>query len=119
MLEHLNQVDSLVGVFLEEPVDQVLVLLGNLGLKSDLLTHLVSSDCLLIASKGSITMHKLVEEDSEGPNIQLVVMLAMIDHFGSHVLESTAKSVTLTLISISIIIFIDLTLAGPAEITYF
>ena len=86
MLEHLNQVDSLVGVFLEEFIDQVLVLLGNLGLKSDLLTHLVSCDCLLIASKGSISMHKLVEEDSEGPNIKLVVMLTMIDHFGSHVL---------------------------------
>ena len=64
-------------------------------------------------------MNKLVEENSEGPNIKLVVMLAMIDHFRSHVLESTAKSVTLTLISISIIIFINFTFASPAEITYF
>ena len=86
MLEHLNQVDSLVGVFLEELVDQVLVLLRNLGLESDLLTHLVTSNCLLIASKGSISMNKLIEENSEGPNIKLVVMLAMIDHFRSHVL---------------------------------
>ena len=37
-------------------------------------------------------MNKLVEENSESPNIKLVVMLAMIDHFRSHVLESTAES---------------------------
>ena len=119
MLEYLDQVDSLVGVFFEEFVDQILVLLRNLRLEGDLLTHLITCDCLLIASKGSISMNKLVEENSESPNIKLVVMLAMIDHFRSHVLKSTAKSVTLTLVSISIIIFINFTFASPAEITYF
>ena len=69
MLEHVNQFDSLVGVFLEELVDQVLVLLRNLRLESDPLTHLVTSDRLLITSKRSISVNKLVEQDSEGPNI--------------------------------------------------
>ena len=116
MLEHLNQVDSLVRVLLEELVDQVLILLRNLGLEGDLLTHLVTSDCLLVASEGSIAMDKLVEEDSKGPNIELMVMMTMIDHFGSHVLEGTAKSVALALVGVSIV-FLDLTLAGPPEIT--
>ena len=46
-------------------------------------------------------------------------MMAMIDHLWSHVLEGTAKSVPLALIRIPIVVFIDLTLAGPPEITDF
>ena len=60
VLEHANQWDSLVRVFLKEFVHQVFVLLRKLRLKRDLLLDLVSRNGYLITTVRGITMHQFV-----------------------------------------------------------
>jgi len=116
VLEYLNQRDSLVWVFLEKLVDQIFILLGNLALEGDLRTGLVAGNGLLVPAEGSVSVDKLVKQDSEGPDVQLVIMLPVVYHFRSHVLESTAKSVSLPLERLALRVRIHLTLARPAEV---
>jgi hypothetical protein len=116
VLEYLNQRDSLVWVLLQKLVDQIFVLLGDLALEGDLRTGLVAGNGLLIPTKGSVSVDKLVKQNSEGPHVQLVIMLPVIYHFWSHVLESTAKSVSLSLVRLALRVRIHLTLASPAKV---
>ena len=119
MLEHLDQRDSLVWIFSEELVDQVFVLFGHVALKGDCLPHLVASDCSLVACEWSFAMNKFIEEDSKGPDIKHVVMLPVVDHLGRHILESTAKSVPLSLVHLSLFISLKVAFTSPAEVTNF
>ena len=116
MLENLDQRDSLVWVLFEEPVDQVLVFLGDFAFESDLVAGLIAGNGLLIATEGSIAVNKFVEEDSEGPHVQLVIVLPMVYHFRSHILKRTAKSVPLTFVEITIFSLVHLAFASPTEV---
>ena len=69
VLEDLDQRNSLVWVFHEEPVDQVFVLLRNPLLEGDRLASLVAGNGRLVASVGSVAVHQFVEEDAEGPDV--------------------------------------------------
>ena len=40
-------------------------------------------------------MDKLVEKDTQGPDVQGVVVSLVLDHFWSHVLQGTTKSIPL------------------------
>lgn len=104
MLEYLNQWDSLVCVFLEEQVDQVFVLLRNLAFESNLLAGLVACNGFLVPAEGSIAVDELVQKNSKSPHVELVVVLPMVNHFRRHVFQSTAKSVSLSLVLVPIFI---------------
>ena len=45
-----------------------------------------------LASKGSVSMDKLIEEDAQGPNVNFVVVGGAKEHFRGHVLIGTAES---------------------------
>ena len=116
MLEYLDQRDSLVWVFFEKLVDEVFVFLRDLGLESNLRTGLVASNSLLISTVGCFSVDQLVKQNSECPHVQLVVVSPVIDHFRSHVLKSTAKSVPLPLVLLTVLIRLHFTFTSPAEV---
>ena len=58
MLKHLNQRDSLIRVLLQEPIDQVFVLLADARLECNCRSSLIPGDSLLITAKRRISMHK-------------------------------------------------------------
>lgn len=119
MLEHLNQWDSLIWILSEELVDKIFVFLRNLALERYLLFRLVSGNGLLVATEGSVPVDELVEKNAECPHVKLVIMLPVINHFWRHVLQSTAKSVPLSLIKVSIGILRNLAFASPTEVANF
>jgi len=119
MLEYLNQRDSLVWVFFEKLVDEVFVFLRDLAFESNLRTSLVSSNSFLISAVGCVSMDELVKQNSECPNVKLVVVPSVIYHFWSHVFESSAKSVPLPLELLTVLIGINFTFTCPAEVAYF
>ena len=43
-------------------------------------------------SKGRIALDQLKQQNSQAPNVDLVVVGLLLDHFGSHVLKGTAES---------------------------
>ena len=120
VLEDLDQRDSLIWVFLEELGDQVFVLLRNARLESNLRSCLIPSDGLLIAPKRCVSMYQFKEQDSQRPDIQLVVMLAIVDHFRCHILQSTAESVSLTFVDLAIVgVLREIALTSPAKVANF
>lgn len=54
-------------------------------------------------------MAQFVQQNSQGPHVDLVIVRLVVDHFGRHVLERATKSVAL---------FIGVLLNAPPEITY-
>ena len=116
MLEDLDEWDSLVGVLLEELVDQVLVLLRDLRFELNRLTSLVPCDRLLIPSERCIAVDQLVEQDAKRPDVQLVVVLPMVDHLRCHVLECATEGVALALVELAIVVHVHLTFTRPAKV---
>ena len=45
-------------------------------------------------------------------------MLAMVDHFGSHVLKRPAEGVSLAFVHLAIVVRLHLTLTRPTKVTY-
>ena len=119
MMENANKFDSLVWLLHKEFVDQVFVLLRQLRLESNLLTHLVTGYSDLVASEWRISMHQLIQQNAECPDIEHVVVLPMINHLWCHILERTAKSVALAFVHLTLIIFFKLTFTRPSKITNF
>lgn len=64
-------------------------------------------------------MDELVQKNSKSPNIELVIMLAMVNHLRSHVLKCAAESVALAFSHLASVVLFHFTLTRPPEVTNF
>lgn len=64
----------------------------------------------MVSFEGRFAVTEFEEKDSEGPNVKLVIVRGIRDHFGGHVFESTAKRIASLFL---------LSLYAPAEVTDF
>ena len=70
----------------------------------------------MIASVRGIAMDQFIQKDAECPHVKLVIVLSMVDHFRSHVLQRAAERVPLALIQVPVRILVQIRLASPAKV---
>ena len=117
VLEYLDQGDPLVWILLQELIDQVLILLRHLRLELDRLSRLVPGDRLLIPPERCMPVAQFVEQDAKRPHVQLMIMLAMVDHFRCHILQRATEGVALPFVQLSVGVLIHLPFTRPPEVT--
>ena len=86
MLEYLDQWNPLIRLLFQELVDEVFIFLRYLRFEVDLRPSLIACDGLLVASKRSISMDKLVQENAECPHVKLMVVVSVVYHLRCHIL---------------------------------
>ena len=70
MIEYFDQWQSLICFVYQNFVNKVFILIRQTGLESDLPTHnLVTDFSWMHSSKWRTTVHKLIQQDTQGPNI--------------------------------------------------
>ena len=95
MNEHLDKRNSLVAVMSEELIHKVLIIIRETLFKGDLcyfIHNVILHSQLIFPSEGSIAMHQLIKQDTQRPDINLVVMTLLIQHLWSHIFKGTAES---------------------------
>ena len=85
MYECFNKRQSLIRVLHEDFLDQIFIVFAASLLELDVTFDDFSTDFDLVASERSSAMHKLVEENAEGPDVYLVVVWLRSDHFRRHI----------------------------------
>ena len=60
------------------------------------------SDILTCARKRCLAVHELVEEDTESPSVDRMVVRSLLNHLRGHILQCTTIGLSLTFIEVAL-----------------
>lgn len=117
MDKHHHEWQSLIWVLHENFLDQVLVLVSAAFLELDVAFDNLASNLNLISTEWRSAMDQFIEQNTERPNVDLMVMGFRCNHLGSHILECAAERIPL-LIKFIFLVFLwsNLSLYAPSEV---
>jgi len=92
VLEHFHERHAFARLDLQQRVDKVFVLVGNrLFELYALLEDLLDNGALVLSCEGRFPVHQFKEQNSQAPNVECVVVRLVLQHFRSHVLQSSTE----------------------------
>lgn len=80
-----------LGIYFEDPVDEVDLFLDEVLREEYWLLHFVQNVILGVAFKRSLALYEFEEENAESPGVDFVIIGLAEDHLGGHVLDGAAK----------------------------
>ena len=101
--EHFDKRESLIWILDKDFLHQIFVVFRAIWSEFDVSSHNLSTYLELVTSERSTPMYKLIQKNSDGPHINLVIMWQLLDHLGCHILECAAEGVPLFLVASSLI----------------
>ena len=104
MPEHLHEGHSLISLVLKQLAHEVLILSSEALLESNLHSGVTLGDGITRARERCLTVHELVQENTEGPCVNRVVIPSLLDHFWRHILQCTAIGLSFALVEVVVII---------------
>ena len=94
-----------------------MVILSEAFLEFDLHLPLFVDYVLLLSDEGLSSMHKLIEEDTEGPSVDLMSMWSLVSHLRRHVSRCSTVSISLFLVLIALRVSLYVEFTSPAKVT--
>ena len=70
----------------------------------------------VVTTKWCLAMDELIEQDTERPSVDRMVIGLLVDHLRRHVLESATVGLSFTLVEVSLSVTFLHILDGPAEV---